>query len=152
MAVAGWRLAIGIIALAVAAKGSANECGFIEEYGEGCAGATTAPQLRVVADCLAPLEPLTIELTNAPGAKPAFLIMGTAHFTVPISPSCLIQVGEFLPTVLPMPLPDTGRTAFTATLPRDSAGVNIFIQAIVLDAAAPFGLAASNPLGIYVAE
>lgn len=141
-----------VFALATVARlGGAAECGFIEEYGEGCPGAGGAsPQLRIASPCLAPLSPITLELTTGPGEKLAFLVLGAAHFTVDLTPSCFLQVGEFFPYVVPIALPTTGRTWLDATLPRESSGIEIFVQAVVLDDAAPFHLAASNPLGIYV--
>lgn len=145
------RVTAAIVLATVSSRGGAAECGFIEDYGEGCPGAGGAsPRLRVTSPCLAPLSPITLELSASPGEKLAFLVLGAAHFTVDLTPSCFLQVGEFFPYVVPIALPATGRTWLDATLPRESSGVEIFVQAVVLDDAAPFHLAASNPLGIYV--
>jgi hypothetical protein len=128
----------------------AGDCGFLEDYGEGCPGAAGTPVLRVVATCLEPLRSLSIEIATDPGEKLAFLVAGAAHFTVPITPSCSVQVGEFFPWLVPVAIPAEGRTSISGVLPRDAAFAEIFLQAVVIDPAAPFGLSASNPLGIYV--
>lgn len=128
----------------------ASDCGFLEDYGEGCPGSTVTPSLRVVAPCLAPLAPLTIELATGPGEKLAFLVAGAAHFTIAVTPGCSLQVGEFFPWLIPVAIPAEGRTSISGVLPRDSAFAEIFLQAVVVDPAAPFSVSATNPIGIYV--
>jgi hypothetical protein len=125
--------------------------GFFDSYGRGCASAaSSAPVTLQGRGCPKRATPIPLHAAGGPSGATAFLVGGAAHFTVPITPSCAIQVAEFHPLLLPVVFDAAGTASIDVLLPRSFPFAEVFVQLIVLDPAAPFGIAASQPLEINV--
>jgi hypothetical protein len=132
--------------------------GSATSYGSGCAGSGGfVPQLAI-AGCPSSGFTLAIGITETLGHAPGLLLLGLGTGTLPVSPSCSIDIAPLLPAVvLPIALfgsgPGGGALSFEATLPA-IAGLPIMVhlQALISDPNAGSGVAATNAVMLTIAE
>lgn len=123
--------------------------GWWMEYGAGSAGAGSITPTLTLSGCPAPDDAVTLELTDALGGTPAWIGLGSSRSELPllggtvwIGPSTGLA---FLPLVTSGSGPGTGSWTLPWSIPAGALGT-ITSQAIVLDGAAPEGVALSNAL------
>jgi hypothetical protein len=132
----------------VSLDGLAAPCPGNELYGKGCAGSGGFTPLLTVAGCSNQGSTITLSIRNALGGSMALLALGLAPSTSPLSANCTLNVAPLLPITITLPMAGAGAgngsISFPSVLPAVSGPVSITLQALVGDAAAPKGIAASN--------
>lgn len=112
------------------------------DLGQGLAGTNGAPQLDVEGSLLAD-QLVSLELTGTAIGAPVFLVIGLGVLEAPLKGGTLVPQPDFLS---PVPASDSlGALTLEATWPAGvPAGIEIVVQAWVVDAQGPQGFAASN--------
>jgi len=114
------------------------------DVGGALAGSAGTPQLAGQGS-LCPLEPGALLVSEgAPGA-PAVIVLGASELALPVLGGVLVPQPDAL--LGGLVLDGSGAATFPFTWPGDAvAGTELWLQAWIVDAGAPAGLAASNGL------
>ncbi len=123
--------------------------GSAQNYGFGCPGTDALlPTLSVSDGCPSPGSSFTLELEQALGGSVAFLAVGTGQSALELLPGCSLRVESLLFLSPGIPLtsggPGQGTFSLNLTLGAGALPESFTLQAFVIDAGAPQGLAASN--------
>ncbi len=125
--------------------------GFFQQYGAACSAPSGTPNLKG-GGCPTPTDQISLQLSGAlPGAT-TFVLFGLGQASVPISPSCSLANGPVAPApVLTLPAGPTGGWTLSGVIPAAATTpADVYLQAVVLDPNAPFGLSASNGLRLHL--
>lgn len=127
----------------------APACTSFTVYGTGCPGLGGFVPVLFTATCPAAATSIQLEITRGLGGAPALLLAGTSSASLPLGGSCQLLVSPVLLTV-GLPLTGSGAgagdTILLSTVPPTASGLQIFLQAAVMDAAAVPGWSTSNGL------
>jgi hypothetical protein len=112
--------------------------------GGGLAGSHGIPQLAGTGT-LEALTPVTLTLSAALENSSAALVLGLARLDAPFKGGVLVPVPSVL--VAGLPTGPAGTLVLASTMPAGlPAGTHLYLQELVLDAAAPHGIAISTAL------
>jgi len=130
-------------------RDSVPTCGAIAVVGVGCPGSAASIPKLDVAGCPAFGKNMTLQLTQALGGAPAFLLVGQPS----LAPSpCLLMsaIQGVLPMFTSAGGPGAGAIGFTVGLPTGAGPVTARVQALVMDAGAVGAYAASNAVDFTI--
>ena len=132
-----------------------NPCdGFYQVYGQACAGSGGFESELAGFGCPAPGEEVILAVADGLGGSLAFLVFGTGQGTLPIVPSCDVQVLPLLAPLLTLGLdgsgPGDGSALVQSTLSPSLPTQDLFLQAVIVDPGAPDLIASTNPLQIHI--
>ena len=130
------------------------DCAVFKEYGDGCPGTGDhVPTLQSMS-CPGPGGAVYFRIDEAVGGGHALLAFGRTGAQTPLPSGCLLRVGELYGVTPPLPLggagPGRGVTILAGYLPASLEKVGFTVQALVLDAGAPGGVAATNAARVFV--
>ena len=110
--------------------------------GNELAGVSGEP-LVIPTGTLQGSSPWTLSLSNAAPSTTAFLILGLTTANANVKGGVLVPTPTF---IFPLPTNASGELSFGGTLGTPPSGVSFYIQYWMIDAAGPYGYAASNGL------
>lgn len=142
---------LALLTILLSGGPTADGCtGFYDSFGSGCPGSGgIAPTLKGLG-CPVPGELTTLAVHDHAPGRPAFLLIGAGHTSLPFTPWCTLQVTDlYSPPLIPLPLSATGDTRILGRVPQLPAP-EVFLQLIILDAEAPGGFAATNPIEMNI--
>lgn len=128
---------------------------FFEPYGGGCAGSGGFVPSLAGQGSPNPGSTVSISIGSGFGGGAGLLLFGAGQGTLPVVPSCSLQIAPLLPDVfLALVLngagAGAGSLAFPAVIPSDLPAVDVEIQAVFADPAANGHVAASNALHVHI--
>ncbi len=114
------------------------------DLGQGKAGSLGIPQL-VGTGSLQPASPVVLELTQATAGAHAFVALGFSQGNLPLKGGVMVPTPDLL--VMGLSVDGNGELTLATTWPAGfPSGFSFFVQALVGDPVATFGLAFSNAL------
>jgi hypothetical protein len=124
-------------------------------YGTGLAGAGGRVPRLDAPGCPRPGAPLAIQFVNAIGAGGSLVLLGASPTAVPLlGGTLLVEPAVSIPLALSgdAGVPGHGWASPVFPIPGSAglAGIHLYFQALVLDAAAPAGLAMSDGLDVGI--
>lgn len=123
--------------------GSAN-------YGSGCAGtAGVVPTIRT-QNCPTPGNTFALRIQNGRPNAPALLVLGTGTGSIPIVPSCALQVLPMLGSPVAFPLDAAGEQFLPVNVPSNTPSLSVSMQLLCVDPAGNGGLSSSAPLLVQI--
>lgn len=128
--------------------------GYTVAYGQGCAGSSGFVPGLSLSGCPEPGGAVTLSIRDGLGGTLSLLFFGLGTGALPLFPGCDLQIAPLLGTRLLFPLPGSGAgngdLDLAGTIAASVPPGDVFLQLLVLDAGAPHGFSASNPLQLHI--
>jgi uncharacterized membrane protein len=121
-------------------------------YGASSTGADDfAPKLWGQG-CLDAGEEFSLAITNGVGGAPGWLLFGTGTGVLTIAPGLDLAILPVTPALIPLSLQGSGAGAGTwqlaMTTPAGLPGIQLNVQAVLLDLSTPSGISATNAMAM----
>jgi outer membrane protein assembly factor BamB len=128
--------------------------GYFVPYGTACAGTGGfLPQLTG-SGCPSPGQSVTLSIEDALGGAFSILFFGLGKGLSPVHAACDLQINPILSTLVPLALPGSGAgngdLDLTGTLASSVLPGDVYLQVLVADTGAAFGIAATNALHMHI--
>ncbi len=124
-----------------------RNCGSTSSLGVGCpTGAATIPSLAL-SGCFVPTGIVSLEITQGVANGVALLFLGLTPASLGLPGGCILNFAP-LPSPIALPLDGVGSIALSVPLPPGGPLVSFYAQALMADASAPHGFAATE--GVHV--
>ncbi len=125
--------------------------GFVMAYGSACLGGSGIPPGMGGAGCATPGSQITIDMLGAPPNAFATIFLGAGTGAALVTPACSMQnLPLFAPTI-PFTFGPSGTLTFPAVIPLSTpVPADLYLQTLIADPTAPFGIASTNPLRIHI--
>lgn len=123
-------------------------------FGAGCGGALGIVPSLAIAGCPGVGNPIQLAVSQGLGGSTAILLVGLAQGSAALGAGCSLLVAQPLPIAVPLPLggagPGAGSVTVFATVPAAAAGVNLALQAFVIDATVTIGASATQGVWLQI--
>lgn len=129
--------------------------GQFTKYGNGCPGSGAFVPTLDGGGIPNAGSAISLSVGQALGGSQALLFFGLGTGSVPLNPSCALQVMPILPQlVIPLPMIGAGAGGGGITLPgvipSNITPIDIFLQVLVGDPGAAGGVASTRPLRMHI--
>jgi hypothetical protein len=129
--------------------------GTFSTYGAGCVGSGGFVPSLSGSGCPAGGFDVTLTISQGLGGSTALLFFGLGQGTLPVIPTCALQVAPIIPQfTLAVPLfgagPGGGAIPLTGAIPPEAFPFDVYMQALVGDPGANAGIASTNPLKMHI--
>ncbi len=128
--------------------------GYTLPYGGGCAGTGGIVPALSASGCSQAGGTVVIDVKQALGGAFALFLVGLGDGTALIAGTCALQIAPLAPIAAGITLPGAGAgqgsISVPALVPPGTPPADAYLQVLVADPNAPFGVASTNPLRIRV--
>lgn len=147
----GWVVGQGLRNGALRAFVAVPDCsGGFQVYGAGCAGSGGLVPAFGGVGCPTPGSTFALTVADGLPNSVGVLLLGTGTASVPVIPTCALQIAPLVPAVVPVGLDARGGAFLPATIPLGTPALAVHLQAFFADPGGNGGLAATHPLQLLV--